>query len=127
MTRLLPVKKNLKEAILKNRDDPNKLFDIWANNMQWYHFLDKNPSLYVEPEKHIIGIYSESFWLRDGKWGTIGIHIWYDWLKDEFGLWTFPEVELEGEPAILGDPINQWELPGQRFLENFHFNGGQAE
>jgi hypothetical protein len=123
----MPVKKNLKKALLGSMDEPDKMFQTWANNMQWHHFLDKKPSLYVEPEKHTIGIYSESFWLRDGKWGSVGIHIWYNWLKDEYELWTYPEVVLDGEPTMLGDPVNPWELPGQRFLENFHFNGGQKD
>jgi len=125
MTRLMSVKKNLKKALLDSMDDPDKVFQIWANNMQWHHFLDKKPSIFIHySSPYIVGLYCESFFIKDEEWVSIGLHIHYNWLKDEFETWTSPEIELNGEATVLGDPINPWELPGQRFLENFHFYGG---
>jgi len=128
MTRIMPIKKNLKEEIIKAAvSNLDNVFDLWWNNIAWHKFLDKRPELIAEPKEHKISIHICSVWLYDGKWGACDIWADFDWLKEELSYHSYDAPpELEGDESF-SVPINHWELPGQRFLENFenaHLNEG---
>jgi len=145
MTRLMPLKKNLKKAIIDTKDDPDRLFRIWANQMSWHHFLDKRPRISVWTDHHYVSLFSESYYNNDGKWGHITLYIHFDWIRGAVEscilpelpdyvitrthLWDYSGEELE-YPELVVVFCPPWGLPGQRVLDNFqniHLNGGSKE
>ena len=143
MTRLMPLKKNLKKSLIEASNEPDRMFQIWANQMSWHHFLDKHPSLSIMKEiPYRVTMFSETYYNRDGKWGHVTLYIDFNWLKGTIESHIIPELpeyvitrtylwDYKGEelpfPTIEAVPCDPWELPGQRFLENFrdvHLNGG---
>lgn len=95
--------------------DSDGMFDVWFNSRDWHRFIDKC-GLLLHPKHHKVTLFSEYV---DNPWkNNTTLHIGYDWLKDEFEIYTIPECEFEGE-LPEAQHVNPWELPGQRFLENF--------
>jgi len=143
MPRVMPLKRNLKKAIMDTRDNPDKMLQIWSNQMSWYHFLDKHPriGLYFEVPYEVT-LFSDTYYNNDGKWGNVTLYIHFNWLKGTIESCIIPELpdyvitrtylwDYKGEelvyPKIEVVPCEPWELLGQRFLENFenvHLNGG---
>lgn len=114
--RTLPIG-NTKEKMISRfaKGDSDGMFDVWTNAMGWHRFLDKC-GLITHPEQHQITIFTM---YADSPWKTATcLYIGYNWLNEEFEIYTIPECEFEGE-LPEAQHVNPWELPGQRFLENF--------
>ncbi len=114
--RTLPIG-NTKEKMLSRfaQGDSKGMFDVWFNAQDWHRFIDKC-GLLLHPKHHKVTLFSEYV---DNPWkNNTTLHIGYDWLKDEFEIYTIPECEFEG-PFPEAQHVNPWEFPGQRVLENF--------
>lgn len=143
MTRLMPLKKNFKKALIEASGEPDRMFQIWANQMSWHHFLAKHPSLSIMKEiPYRVTMFSETYYNRDGKWGNVTLYLDFNWLKGTIESHILPGLpdsvitrnslwDYEGEeltfPTVEAVPCNPWELPGQRFLENFEFVQKEGE
>lgn len=145
MPRLMPLKDNLKKAIMDTKDDPDRMFRIWANQMSWHHFLDKRPRISIYREKHFVTLFSETYYNNDGKWGSVNLYIHFDWIRGTIESCIIPELpdyvitrkylwDYTGDDLVYPDieivSCVPWEIPGQRFLENFenvHLKGEQEE
>lgn len=106
---------NTKQKMLRKlaKGDKDGVFDVWANSAQWHSFLKKCKVSPI-PERHEINLF---YFSPDG-WKGPGFYINFNWLKFEFEIFTIPEHEIP-EGFAEARPFNSWELPGQRFLENF--------
>jgi len=113
--RVMPIG-NTKEKIFKKlrEGSPDDVFNIWANSAQWHSFLNKC-GLLPFPEQHRITLFSM---YAESTWKSTILYIGYDWLNDAFLLYTIPDFPTpQGYAKAI--PFNSWELPGQRFLDNF--------
>ena len=95
--------------------DSEGMFNVWFNAQDWHKFLQKC-GLLMHPKHHKVSIYCEYV---DTPWkNTTTINIDYNWLREDFEIYTIPECEFEGE-LPEAQHVNPWEFPGQRVLENF--------
>ena len=131
--RTLPIGNTKEKILAKMREgDRDGVWNVWANAMQWNHFLGKTPRISCWPKFHEVTLYSVGITLRDRH---VSFYVKLNWLNGTVESQILPlcpdghvmtrafMFDREGEelPFEAADAreFNIWEVPGQRYMENF--------
>ena len=123
--RLLPIGENTHDKVFQKikEGDADGALNTYYNRMSWYHFLEKcRISIFPQWRPHIVKVFSMNIQeKRKSEWYEYYVGVDYDWLKDEFNLWSIPEYplpeEVDAYPKAIDIPLSK--RHGQRHVEDY--------